>query len=119
MEKQVIYKVAREFTPTPGVRSPKEGNFSGEEFLSKHLYPKMVQAIQEKFTLVIDLDGTAGYATSFLEAAFGGLIRGCEADGLKAIDLNVAKKHLKLISHDDPYLEEEIEEYMQEAAVPA
>lgn len=117
MEKKIIYKVAKEFTPTPGVRSPKEGNFSGEEFLYRQLYPKMKQAIEDGSILVIDLDGTAGYATSFLEAAFGGLIRGSEDDKVSGLDLEIVKKHLKFISHDDPYLEEEIEEYMHDAVL--
>lgn len=107
--------VATDFSRTPGVRTLSEGDFSGEVFLSNYLYPRFAEAVRQGQILTINLDGTAGYATSFLEASFGGLVRGDTAQGIPATDLRTAQRHLKLVCTDDPYLLEEINEYMQDA----
>ena len=67
--------VAKEFSSVPGPRSKAEGPFSAEEFLEKILHPRFKEAEQAGKTLLVDLDGGCGYATSFLEEAFGGLAR--------------------------------------------
>ena len=61
------------FSDTPGPRSREEGDFSGEQFLEEVLLPQFEEAVRTNQKLVVDLDGAEGYATSFLEAAFGGL----------------------------------------------
>jgi hypothetical protein len=71
----IIYKIAKEFTDTPGPRLIVEGKFSGEMFLKDVLLPKYKEAIKSDSNLVIDLDGTFGYPPSFLDEAFGGLIK--------------------------------------------
>ena len=53
------------------------------------------------------LAGTAGYATSFLEAAFGGLAREYPISDVLAT--------LEFKSDDEPYLAEEIRSYIREA----
>ncbi len=107
--------VAKDFTRLPGVRTAAEGDNSGEAFLRNHLFPKFREAVRSGVQLIVNLDGTAGYATSFLEAAFGGLIRGDELYQIPATDLSQAQKTLVIIS-SDRYLKEEIEEYMLEAS---
>ena len=107
--------VASDFTRTPGVRSSREGEFSGEDFLVKYLSPLFLEAVAKQQKLLINLDGTAGYATSFLEAAFGGLVRGYEEHNIVPTPLVEVKRYLELKSTDDPYLIEEIEEYMHDA----
>ena len=72
---QLVINVAKDYSPIPGARYPKEGDFSGQEFRTKLLSPKLKEAIENKTILLVDLDGTLGYGTSFLEEAFGGLIR--------------------------------------------
>jgi hypothetical protein len=57
--------------------------------------------------LLVDLDGTEGYATSFLEASFGGLARRFEPAEVLSI--------LQLKSEDEPYLIQEIQRYISEA----
>ena len=61
--------------------------------------------------VVIDLDGGPGYAASFLEELFGGLVRkkGCGLGLL--IDLEM----LSFISNDEPHLIEEIRRFVNEA----
>ncbi len=67
--------VVEQFTDAPGSRYKSEGDFSGEEFREKLLEPLFLKAVNEGEKLLIDLDGGYGYATSFLEEAFGGLSR--------------------------------------------
>jgi len=64
-----------EFTATPGPRYRSEGKYSGQEFREEFLEPRYKKARSEGKTLIVDLDGTAGYASSFLEESFGGLAR--------------------------------------------
>jgi hypothetical protein len=102
-----ILNIAKEFTPAPGARNVDEGPYSGEEFLNKVLKPKFENALAEDFTILVDLDNTEGYATSFLEEAFGGLARMYGSEKV----LN----HLEFKSDDEPLLIDEIKMYIQEA----
>lgn len=104
-----ILKISEAFSSTPGPRYEHEGEYSGEAFRKKVLKPFIDSALQEKVCLIIDLDGTAGYGTSFLEEAFGGLIR---ADRLK---LAVLDKMLIFISNEEPYLIDDIKSYLSDA----
>ena len=99
--------IAKDFTIKPGPRTIKEGNDSGELFLNKILRAAFKNSLAEKEILVVNLDNTAGYATSFLEESFGGLQR--ENPKLKL------EEHMKFISHDEPYLLDEIQEYITNA----
>ena len=90
-------KIATDFSRIPGARYPEEGDFSGQE------------AIQEKVKLTIDLDGTAGLGTSFLEEAFGGLIRE------DRLDYNEIIGTLEFVSEEDPDYISEIHSYIDDA----
>jgi len=67
--------IARDFSETPGPRTRPEGDHSGQAFLEDCLLPKFEEARSRGVHLFVDMDGTEGYATSFLEEAFGGLAR--------------------------------------------
>jgi hypothetical protein len=99
--------IAKEFTSAPGARNIDEGTYSGEEFLRQLLKPLFDKALEEDFTILVDLDNTEGYATSFLEEAFGGLSRIYGSQ--KVLD------HLEFKSEDEPLLIDEIKMYIQEA----
>lgn len=103
----MILSIAKEFSETPGPRSRSEGDFSGEQFLEDVLAPRFEKARADGTRLKIDLDGTEGYATSFLEAAFGGLAR---EFGVREV-LSV----LEFKSDDEPYLVQEITTYINRA----
>jgi len=75
METEIFLSIANDFTKTPGGRHRADGDYSGEEFREDFLVPKYKEAVGRGYALVVDLDGVAGYATSFLEEAFGGLVR--------------------------------------------
>jgi hypothetical protein len=96
-----IIKVC-EFSKFPGPRYIKLGPHSGELFRESVLIP----AIKEDSEVSVNLDNVFGYGSSFLEEAFGGLVRS-EVD-LKKIDFLM--NHI--ISNDDPSLRDEIIEYI-------
>ena len=70
METKVI-TVAKDFSPYPMGRLRKHGEFSGEAFREDVLVP----ALKKYNNIVVNFDGVAGVPSSFLEEAFGGLIR--------------------------------------------
>ena len=107
MEK--ILSVSKVFSRTPGSRYEKEGRFSGEEFRNLILYPAIKESIDNDNILVIDLDGTAGYGTSFLEESFGGLIR------INKLDYDKILGHLKFVSKEEDYLIDDIKMYLKQA----
>lgn len=106
---ELTINIAKDFSPIPGARYPIEGDYSGQEFRQNILAPKLNEAIQNNEILTVNLDGTLGYGTSFLEEAFGGLIR---TDKFSFADI---KDHLKFICNDDPSYIDEINSYMEEA----
>ena len=73
MTKQI--SIARNFNEFPAGRIPDDGPNSGQRFRDELLAPALKDAIKNKYKLEIDLDGTMGYGSSFLDEAFGGLIR--------------------------------------------
>lgn len=94
------------FSEFPGPRYIDLGPFSGELFRKKVLLPE-IEANQGEITVV--LDGAFGYGSSFLDEAFGGLIR----DGVpKEIVLKICDN---LISNDDPSLKLEVTQWVNEA----
>jgi len=98
--------IAKDFSETPGARYKTDGRFSGEEFREKFLEPLFAdEHASEK--ILINLDGTAGYSTSFLEEAFGGLAR---KFGKKR-----CLSRLEFISKEEPLLVEEINQYINDS----
>ncbi len=88
-----------------------EGKFSGEVFRKEYLYPKLRACIENDSKLVIVLDGTAGYGTSFLEEAFGGLIR---HNNLTHAEI---MSHISVVSEEQPYLVDDINDYLADAEI--
>ncbi len=64
-----------DFAHSPGGRYIADGPYSGELFRERVLVPKLAEAKNKGEHLTVELDGTSGYAASFLEEAFGGLVR--------------------------------------------
>lgn len=79
---------------------PDDGPFSGARFRNEWLIPILTEG--EK--AIIEMDGTRGYGSSFLEEAFGGLIRqGYTQDQVQsAFELHSS----------DPSIIEEVKEYI-------
>lgn len=99
--------IAKEYTKTPGGRYIHEGPYSGEEFREKRLIPAVKKAMDASCQLVIILDGGFGYAPSFLEEAFGGLIRKMRNQQVVSM--------IHIVSDEEPKLIEDVKKYMTEA----
>src|SRR6266700_3764274 len=106
-ENAITLNVATEFSRTPGPRFRSEGKFSGEELRESVLKDKFDQAVREGAKLQVNLDGGYGYATSFLEEAFGGLAR--------VYDPSLVQETLVFKSEEEPYLIEDIFGYIRKA----
>ncbi|MCH5486764.1 STAS-like domain-containing protein [Pseudomonas syringae] len=97
----------KKFSQFPGPRREAIGPNSGERFRDEVLHKELRENPGVKLRVI--LDGTAGYGSSFLEEAFGGLVRlGIPANTIRDIVAN-------LVSEEDPSLIEEIKEYVDEA----
>lgn len=102
-------KIASAFSSTPGPRYKIEGENSGEEFRESVLRVIINKAVENNAKIIVDLDGTAGFGTSFLEESFGGLIR------IDKFDYSKIDKLLFIISNEEPYLIDDIKQYLLEA----
>jgi hypothetical protein len=100
----IVINISNEYTKTPGGRHESEGPYSGEDFRRKYLKPAFEKALISDEELVVNLDGGYGYATSFLEEAFGGLAR--ETKNRKVLDI-------RIVSEEEPALIAKIKEYMR------
>lgn len=103
---QPVVNVARDFSKYPAGRYLEDGPASGQAFRDKFLIP----ALKESRQLTIELDGTRGYGSSFLEEAFGGAVRA-------GFTPNTVKQIFRLISEDQS-LVEEIHDYIDHGGDP-
>lgn len=67
--------LAKDFSPAPGGRYREDGPTSATAFRDDLLIPRLHEAIGAGEVLIVNLDGAIGVPSSFLEEAFGGLIR--------------------------------------------
>lgn len=56
----------RDFTLVPGARHRTDGDGSAEEFYDDYLKAALDETVKNGGRLTIDLDGTIGYASSFV-----------------------------------------------------
>lgn len=99
-----IINVATDFSRYPAGRYIDDGPFSGEKFRDEFLR----RVLDEKGTAAIELDGVRGYGSSFLEEAFGGLVR-------FGYDIDLIKNSFELKSTDASLIAE-INDYIQHGA---
>jgi len=101
-----IVNVAKDFTRYPAGRFKKNGDTSGEAFRESFLLP----ALRKGEDVTVQLDGTIGYGSSFLEEAFGGIVR----------ELNISADDVlaKLtIDSKDSSLVKEVHQYIKDAGL--
>lgn len=97
--------IAKEFSEYPAGRYREDGEFSGEVFRDDLLVPRLTQ-----YDVVeVNLDGSMGYGSSFLEEAFGGLVR------LGKFTKEALRKKLKFRYAEDPIVIDEIWQYIDAA----
>ena len=88
--------IARDYSSVPAGRFKEDGPFSGQRFREEMLLP----ALRSATTVTVDLDGVEGYGSSFLEEAFGGLVR---VDGFTDTEL---RNRLLIQTNDPAWLQE-------------
>lgn len=101
MEQKIVINIARDFGRYPAGRYLTDGPYSGQAFREKLLVPALSRS---QGAVLVELDGARGLASSFLEEAFGGLVR-------EGFDSSTLLDRLQLQSID-PTLIEEIKEYI-------
>ncbi len=100
MKENITINVATEFSSTPGARYIEDGPFSGEEFLTKFLEPKFLEAQKNSKKLIVVLDDLWGHPSSFISGSFGVLSEKYGAATVLA--------HLKPECSDNPMLVDRI-----------
>jgi hypothetical protein len=107
MSKKTI-NIAKDFTDTPGGRFREKSEFSGEEFREDFLIPSFSEGHEE---IVIIINGVEGLPTSFIDEAFGGLVRyyNKQTDGFSAREILA---RLTFVSEEHPYLPEKIKKFI-------
>lgn len=85
--------VVDDFGSRPYGRYPKDGDFNGQVFRSKILAP----ALKKYDHVVVNLNGYNRYGRSFLDEAFGGLIRE-DSFNKNTLDSKLEIKHDLVVS---------------------
>lgn len=94
--------VKEDFSELPGLRNCSISEKSGEEFYHTILNNEFKEAYDKKEKLAVDLDRTEGYASSFLDEAFGNLVYD--------FTLDIVKNNLEIISMQEPEWKEMIQD---------
>lgn len=108
MKRDKHISIAKDFSKFPAGRYFEDGPYSGQLFRTSLLAPALREALQSGHKVVVDLNGTPGFGSSFLEEAFGGLVR---SEGFTAAQI---RSILDIVS-DDPTLIPSIEKNVSEA----
>ncbi len=97
--------IGKQFSRLPAGRTPDDGQYNGQTFRERFLKTPL----KEGKSVVISLDNAISYGSSFLEEAFGGLVR------IHTMNLDSIRNLLKFETAD-PFLEDEIWSYVNGAA---
>lgn len=97
--------IGKQFSRFPAGRTARDGDYSGQVFQRKHLLP----ALRKCDKVVIFLDNALSYGSSFLEEAFGGIVRD------KVLTKDEFDQKVKFVSSDE-YLIAEVVSYVKDAA---
>ena len=111
MSKQNIIEIsiAKNFSIYPGARYRTDGENSGQEFYEEKLRPILTKIWEINNThIILDFDGTFGYASSFISEVFISVVRDFK-------DKKKIKKILKFKSNDDPLLVDAILNIIEKA----
>jgi hypothetical protein len=100
----IIVNIAKDFTRYPSGRYKRNGSTSGEEFRDRFLR----DPISKREQVTVDFDGTVGYGSSFLEEAFGGLVRSVRMPSEEILSLLILKS-------SDESICDEVRIYIKEA----
>lgn len=106
--------VAKDFSDSPGGRFRKDGDNSGEAFREDVLIPKFTEAFESGKKLLLDLDGTFGYPTSFISEVFEGMVEYIESvtGDYESNCRDLLLKTVEIKTDDEPELKTDIMEYI-------
>lgn len=91
-QKTITFSIV-DFSQSPGPRYCIQGDDSGEKFYHEILNKIFANAYQNSSALCVILDGADGYASSFLDEAFGNLVYDFTEE--------IVRKKLQIISNDE------------------
>ena len=97
-ESIITISIAKDFSMYPAGRYLEDGDFNGTKFREELLVPHL----KDSKVLKVIFDEVAGFGSSFLEEAFGGLVR---VEGMSKAFLD---EHLQLLTNE-PELEDFID----------
>ncbi len=66
--------IAKDFSDVPAGRYLVDGDYTGQKFREDFLVPALKKA-DKSHPVIVDINDVEGYGSSFLEEAFGGLVR--------------------------------------------
>lgn len=104
----VKINIARDYSDFPAGRYKEDDHHSGDKFRDEFLIPNL----EKKKKVIIDFNGVYACLPSFLEEAFGGLIR-------KGIPKDVIDKYLSFADTDEQKYKDYIsviKRYIKDAA---
>ena len=87
--------VLEDFSEFPALRYCNISDESGEKFYHNVLNKAFKEAYEKDEKLTVNLDATAGYASSFLDEAFGNLVYD--------FTLDIVKSKIEIISEQEPH----------------
>jgi hypothetical protein len=87
--------VLEDFSEFPALRHCNISDESGEKFYHNVLNKAFKEAYDLNEKLIVNLDATAGYASSFLDEAFGNLVYD--------FTLDIVKSNTEIISEQEPH----------------
>lgn len=103
MHDRRLIDVAKDFSPRPFGRYRSDGGASGERFRDDFLLPELLKPRP----VTVYLDGVRSFGSSWLEEAFGGLIR-------HGVDREIVNQNLE-IETSRPDYKSEIWSYIRDA----
>lgn len=95
VQKEVCIIKVSDFTTLPGARHRSDGDGSADEFFDKFVEKRLNEALSARSTITIDLDGTMGYASSFVSQIALRVLGTCNKP-------NTIKKTVRIKSDEDP-----------------
>lgn len=103
MNDVVAINIGKQFSRFPSGRTPDDSAYSGEAFRDKFL----LEPLSAGKSIEIFLDDAVAYGSSFLDEAFGGLVR------VGGFSMKFLQQHLALSSFDEALMQE-IWDYIRE-----
>ena len=89
---EITISIAKDFSRTPAGRYRNDGPATAERFRDDILIP----ALKKHDLVMVDITGTAGMGSSFLEETFGGLVR-------KGFPMNTLEDRLLIVPASSQY----------------